>query len=113
MALLGLVHPAVRRDAHLRSVAVLRIAGAAAADADRKLLSVEDDRGGKRGLDALGHAGALTFVHVGADDERELIAADAENAVIAVYLLQAAAAFDDQLVARHMAHDCRWSTSDP
>ena len=81
MALLGLVHPAVRRDAHLRSVAVLRVAGAAAADADRKLLSVEDDRGGKRGLDALGHAGALTFVHVGADDERELIAADAEGVV--------------------------------
>ena len=79
MALLGLVHPAVRRDAHLRSAAVLRIAGAAAADADRKLLSVEDDRGGERGLDALGHAGALTFVHVGADDERELIAADAEG----------------------------------
>jgi len=81
MALLGLVHPAVRRDAHLGSAAVLRVAGAAAADADRKLFSVDDDRCGERGLDALGHAGALCFVHVGADDERELIAADAEGVV--------------------------------
>ena len=81
MVLLFRVHTAVRRDAHLRSVAVLRVAGAAAADADRKLFSVDDDRCGERGLDALGHAGALCFVHVGADDERELIAADAEGVV--------------------------------
>ena len=81
MVLLFRVHTAVRRDAHLRSVAVLRIAGTAAADADRKRFSFDNDGRREHGPDALGHAAALLLVHIGADDERELIAADAEGVV--------------------------------
>ena len=81
MVLLFRVHTAVRRDAHLRSITVLRIAGAAAADADRKQFSFDNDGRREHSLDALGHAAALLLVHIGADNERELIAADAKGVV--------------------------------
>ncbi len=53
--------------------------GTAAADADRKRFSFDNDGAQRAWSDALGHAAALLLVHIGADDERELIAADAEG----------------------------------
>ena len=61
MVLLFRVHTAVRRDAHLRSVAVLRIAGAAAADANRKHFFFDNDGRREHGPDALSHAAGKRF----------------------------------------------------